>query len=285
VRQVLTGFVIGVPLTCATEFLLVARADGYPALMLATAPLLAFAGWLMTDPKRTGIGIGLAMFSSQFLAPQNLMHHDAVALFNNMLGQVAGVLLAFVIFHVVLPGHTMGNRAHVAAALWREALSTCTAPLRGHGERLRHRFDNRVRDLLAQLNAAAGPTPAPEARAVVRQALTLLELGHAVIELRTLLRVTAAGPAARALDATLHALAAYLAAPREDTRTAAIYALRAAGVVVRTGLAAMSASASATTACADAVRLRLALTDLHAIYTTLLDQAPQPSTNGAPDAA
>ncbi|MBB3223245.1 FUSC family protein [Pseudoduganella umbonata] len=293
VRQVLAGFALGVPLTFATQFLLVARADGYPAMMLATAPLLGFAAWLMTDPKRTGAGIGMAMFSSQFLAPANLMHYDAGAVLNNMLGQLAGVLLALVVFHVVLPGHTMGNRAHVAAALWREALSTCTARLRGRGERLRHRFDNRVRDLLAQLNAAAGPAPSPETRAVVRQALTLLELGHAVIELRVLLQAGIGSRVAHAVDAALQALAAYLAAPREDTRTAAIYALRAAGPVVRAGIAvasapvtaSASASAPVSTAGADAACLRLALTDLHSIYTALLDQVPQPALNGNADAA
>jgi hypothetical protein len=113
--------------------------------------------------------------------------------------------------------------------------------------------------------------------AVVRQGLTLLELGHAVIELRALLQMTADGPVARSCEATLQALAAYLAAPRDDTRTAAIYVLRAAGPAVRAGLATASG--------ADAVRLRLALTDLHAIYTSLLDQVPQPSLNGTPDAA
>lgn len=277
VKQVLTGFVVGAPLTYATEFLLVARADGYPMMMLATAPLLAFAAWLMTDPKRTGVGIGMAMFSSQFLAPVNVMHYDAGAVINSMLSQIGGVLLAFVIFHVVLPGHTMGNRAHVAAALWREALSACTAPLRGRGERLRHRFANRVRDLLAQLNAAAGPVPSPAARAVVRQGLTLLELGHSVIELRALLRAIGAGPVAKALDGTLRALAAYLAAPREDTRTAAVYAVQAAGPAVRAGLE----KAAGT----DVARLQAALTDLHSIYTSLLDQVPQPPLNGAPDAA
>ncbi len=278
VRQVLTGFVIGAPLIHATEFLLVARADGYPMMMLATTPLLAFAAWLMTDPKRAGVGIGMAMFSSQFLAPANVMHYDAGAVINNMLSQLAGVLLAFVIFHVVLPGHTMGNRAHVATALWREALATCTARLRGRGERLRHRFDNRVRDLLAQLNAAAGPAPSPETRAVVRQGLTLLELGHAIIGLRALLRATGPGPVAGALDGTLRALATWLAAPREDTRTAAIYATQAAGPAVRAGLEKAAGD--------DAARLRLALTDLHSIHTSLLDQAPQslPAAPAAPPA-
>ncbi|HEX8605967.1 MAG TPA: FUSC family protein, partial [Pseudoduganella sp.] len=179
-------------------------------------------------------------------------------------------------------------------------LSACTAPLRGRGERLRHRFASRVRDLLAQLNAAAGPVPSPETRAVVRQGLTLLELGHAVIELRVLLHATGAGPVADALDGTLRALAAYLAAPREDTRTAAVHAVQAAGPAVRAGLQ----RAAEAKADADAARLQAALTDLHAIYTSLLDQVPQQSAvdppatplaaplsappanpNGAPDAA
>jgi uncharacterized membrane protein YccC len=270
VKQVLTGFVIGAPLTYFTEFLLVARADGFAMMMLATAPLLAFAAWLMTDPKRTGVGVGMAMFSSGFLAPQNAMHYDAGAVINAMLGQVGGVLLAFAFFHVVLPGHTMGNRAHVAAALWREALAACTARLRGRGERLRHRFDNRVRDLLAQLNAAAGPVPSPQVRAVVRQGLTLLELGHSIIELRVMAR-TAGGPVAAALAATLRSLAAYLEAPCEDTRTAAIYALQEAGPAVRAALDRAAGD--------DAFRLRVALTDLHSIHTSLLDQVPQPPSN------
>jgi uncharacterized membrane protein YccC len=287
VKQVLAGFVIGVPLTFATEFLLVVRADGYPAMMLATAPLLAFAAWLMTDPKRAGMGIGMAMFSSQFLAPMNVMHYDAGAVVNNMLSQVGGVLLALVVFQAVLPGHTMGNRAHVAAALWREALSACTARLRGDGERLRHRFDNRVRDLLAQLNAAAGPAPSPEVRAVVRQGLTLLELGHSVIELRALMRSLAGGPASpispvsRALAATLQALAAWLATPREDTRRAAVFALQAAGQAVHAGLEHASGDAAGDIP----ARLAVALADLHSIHTSLLDQAPQRSPRGNHDAA
>ncbi|WP_338771704.1 FUSC family protein [Massilia sp. METH4] len=276
VKQVLAGFMLGAPLTCATEFLLVARADGYPMLMLAAAPLLAFAAWLMTNPKRTGMGVGMAMFSSQFLAPMNVMHHDAGAVINNMLGQVGGVLLAFVIFQVVLPGHTMGSRAYVAAALWREAEGTCTARLRKDGGRLRHRFDNRVRDLLAQLNAAAGPAPSPETRAVVRQGLTLLEMGHSVIELRGLARDIGDGASGRVLAATLQAIAAYLAAPREDTRTAAIHVLKDAGPAVRSALEHAAGD--------EAQRLRLALTALHSIHTSLLDQVPQHHFDGTPDA-
>ncbi len=267
VTQVLTGFLVAAPLTFVTEYLLVARAAGYPMLMLATAPLLALAAWLMTDPKRAGVGIGMGMFSSQFLAPLNQMHYDVQALSNGMLGQIVGVALAWVIFMVVLPEHTMGNRAHVAAALWREALATCTARLRGRGERLRHRFDNRVRDLLAQLNAAAGPTPSPETRAVVRQGLTLLELGHSIIELRALAATYGAGVLNTALNAALAGLAAYLRAPGPDTCRAAVDAVLATGPAVRAALALAP----------NDLHLKAVVADLHSIHTSLLDQLPQPT--------
>jgi uncharacterized membrane protein YccC len=262
IKQVLTGFVIGSPLTYGTVFLLLAHADGFPMLMLATAPLLGLAAWLTSDPKRAGIGIGMAMLSSQFLAPQHMANYDAGIVMNSLFAQTAGVVLAYLIFTVVLPEHTMGNRAHVAAALWREALSACTARLRGQGGRLRHRFDNRVRDLLSQLNAAAGPAPSPEARAVVRQGLTLLELGHAVIELRALAREK---DVQAALAPCLRAVADYLRAPGEPTCRTAVAALLAAGQAVRTAMA------------DDPPGLRAALTALHSIHTSLQDQLPPPT--------
>lgn len=266
VRQVMTGFLIAAPLTFATEFLLVIRANDFPMLVLAALPLFALALWLMTDPKRAGIGIGMAMFSSQFVAPVNLMHYDAAGMANGMLAQIAGVLLAWVIFAVLLPEHTMGNREHVRAALWREAVHACRRRL-GDGRRLRHRFDNRVRDLLSQLNAAAGPTPPAATRAVVREGLTLLELGHAVIELRMLLAASLDGPVRAALHTALARLAAYLRAPVAGTNAAAIAALLDAGSAIRAALAEGACEP------ARAARLRTALADLHAIYTSLLDQA------------
>lgn len=268
VKQVLTGFLLATPLTFATEFLLVIRAGDFAMLVLAALPLFALALWLMTDPRRAGIGIGMAMFSSQFVAPVNLMRYDAMGMVNGMLAQIAGVLLAWAIFAVLLPGHTMGNREHVRAALWREAVAACRRRLGRHdGARLRHRFDNRVRDLLSQLNAAAGPTPPAATRAVVREGLTLLELGHAVIALRVLLAASMGGPVPAALRTVLARLAAYLRAPVAGMNAAAVTALLDAGTAIRTALADGRCDP------ARAARLRAALADLHAIHTSLLDQA------------
>ncbi len=260
VQQVLTGFLIAVPLAFLTEFLLMTRADDFGPMVLVALPLLALGSYLSTGPKWAGVGIGIGMFSATLLVPANQMHYDVEAFISSELSLTMGVAVAYAMFKVVLPGHTMGHKGHVAAALWREALNTCTAP----PHRLKRCFDNRVRDLLSQLNAASGPAPGEAARSVVRQGLTLLELGHAVIELRQLIAASQPGPARHSLQQVVRQLADYLRAPTPAHGASALESLLHAGTAVRAVLA-------------DAVPerrlpLQTALTDLHSIYTSLLDQ-------------
>jgi hypothetical protein len=189
-----------------------------------------------------------------------MMRYDVESFLSSELSLTMGVAVSYLMFKVVLPEHTMGHRGHVAAALWREAQHACSARL----YRLKRRFDNRVRDLLSQLNAAAGPAPSAETRAVVRQGLTLLELGHAVIELRQLIAASHAGDARDSLQAVLRELAAYLDAPSRAAGEAALAAILSAGTAVRAALPDAQHERLA--------RLHMALTDLHSIYTSLLDQ-------------
>jgi uncharacterized membrane protein YccC len=274
IKQILAGFVLGWPLSFITEFFLVLPADSYPMLVLAALPLFALAAWLMTDPKRAGMGVGMSLFGAQVVAPLNLMHYDVASFLSTTLALQLGVVLAYVIFATVLPGHTMGHKGHVAGALWREARATCVSSLRRL--RLQHRFDNRVRDLLSQLNAAAGPAPDQATREVVRQGLTLLELGHSVLELRGLIASSERSAARNALQDCVLALAAYFKTPAQDSCATAVGTVLRAGAAVRAELPDAAPERAA--------RLRTALTDLHSIYTSLLDQLPQ-ATKGSPHAA
>lgn len=295
IKQVMTGFLIAWPLSFLTEFFLVLPGGGYPMLVLAAAPLFAAGAYLITDPKRAGVGIGMTLFSAQVIAPLNLAHYDVAAFLNTTLAMPLGVALAWAIFAVVLPQHTMGHKDYVAAALRREGLAVCAAPMRSllpylpapllrlwlrlwprswprprcgtpRLAAVRHRFDNRVRDLLSQLNAAAGPTPTEAAREVVRQGLTLLELGHSVLELRALIAEAGRSEARSALLDCVSALASYFKAPTQERCTSAV------GAVLRAGAAVRAALPDAATG--RAMRLRTALADLHSIYTCLLDQLP-----------
>jgi uncharacterized membrane protein YccC len=274
IRQVMLGFLIAVPACFITVFCFAVQANDYPMLVLAAIPLMALGAWLIGNPKRGGMGVGLTLFSSMFLAPSNRMYFDAANYFNGAIAELMGVGLAYLAFMVLFPEHTMGNRKHVAAALWREALAACTARLPGNtqgphatfraAQRLRHRFDNRVRDLLSQLNAAAGTTPNEKTRAVVRQGLTLLELGHATIELRALLATSPLNHVRDALQRVLDLQAEYLRAPDAASSEATRAAVLAASQAVRAALPAATPQRRP--------RLLAALADLHAIYTTLLDQ-------------
>lgn len=262
IRQILGGFLLALPLAFVCLFFGLARADGYPMLVLAMLPPLMLGSYISTMPKRAGVGIGVNLFTATVVTPVNLMQLDGAAFLNTALALILGVALAYVVFAVLLPGHTMGHKDHVAAALWREALDTCVASPR----RPKQRFDSRVRDLLNQLNAAAGPAPGEATRAVLRQGLILLELGHSVIEMRALIAVSAPSAASAALQHCVAQLAAYLRAPDQPSCRAALAALQQAGAPVR--------QAQDGAGGLRAARLQTALADLHSIYTSLLDQLP-----------
>jgi len=264
VQQVLIGFLLAIPLDFITEFFMIARSDSFFPMTLAALPLFSFAAYLCSGPRWAGVGIGMGMFSATLVVPMNMMRYDVESFVSSELSLTMGVVVAYLMFKVVLPEHTMGHRGHVAAALWREAQNACTKSL----YRLKRRFDNRVRDLLSQLNAAAGTAPSAETRAVVRQGLTLLELGHAVIELRQLIAASHAGDARDSLEIVLRQLAAYLHAPSRATGETALQAILDAGSAVRAALSDVLPDAQHERR----ARLNTALTDLHSIYTSLLDQ-------------
>ncbi|MGK5025277.1 FUSC family protein [Janthinobacterium sp. RB2R34] len=262
IRQVLTGFFIALPLSLVCVYFVLVHGDGFPMLVLSFAPFLAVALYLMSNPAKLGIGLGVGTFITQ-MAPTNLMHVDGAAFLNTSMALIVGLALAGLVFAVILPEHTMGHKDHVGPALWRETLRACTTRL-AQGSANKHRFDNRMRDLLSQLNAAAGPAPGEETRAVVREALTLLEIGHSVIEVRELVATSKApGAATRALGRCVASIAAWLRTRHDADLQVAINATLQAGACVREAQSGAGAERH--------VRLQTALADLHSLYTSLLD--------------
>jgi len=262
IGQCLIGYLLALPLAFVSVYFVQVQAHGYPMLVLSMLPAFAIGTYMNGTPKFAGVGVGMNLFLSQTLVPANVLNIDSTAFLNNGLALILGVLLAWVMFKVILPDHTMGQKDHIATALWRETLNTCE----GRRSGLKHRFDNGMRDLMAQLNAAAGPVPDRATRAVVRQALTLLELGHSAIEMRELIATSAPGAARTALQDCIRQLAAYLRRPDPDRCRKAIAAILEAGLHVR--------QAKLDAAPERAARLQTALVDLHSIHTSLLDRLP-----------
>ena len=269
VKQILVGFALATPLAYVCTFKLLNQADSFALLALAMSPFLALGCYLKCWPKTAGVGTGITLLMAQAVNPENMMSYDVVAFFNDGIARLLGLALAGMFFVLVLPEHTMGSRRHIAAALWREALNACRAGL----PHLKQRYGNRVRDLLNQLNAAPGPADDPARQATISQAITLLELGLAIIDLRQLARDAGDAPVRRALDASVAALADYFAAPQPPQLRLAMAALLAAGPPIRAQLAVALPEAAPS--------LNRALATLHLIHTSLLDAMPQPDA-GAP---
>ncbi|UTH76229.1 FUSC family protein [Chromobacterium sp. IIBBL 290-4] len=268
VKQILIGFAVGTPLAYVCAFWMVNQAEGFAQLALAMAPFLALGCYLKSLPKTAGIGTGIILMIAQGVEPQNLMRFDVTGFFNDSIARLLGLGLAALFFVLVLPEHTMGSRRHIAAALWREARSTCRAAL----PHLRQRFGNRIRDLLNQLSAAPGPRDDPARQATVSQAITLLEMGLAIVDLREL----ADGAPSAVRQALLEAVAAldrYFAAPDEAALRQALAALRAGGPPIRERQAAAWPDEFA--------RLKRMLATLHLIHTSLLDALPDTGENHA----
>ncbi|HEY4318767.1 MAG TPA: FUSC family protein [Herbaspirillum sp.] len=268
VRQIALGFVLGVPLAFICNFFLLSHAEGFAMLALCIAPFIAFGTYLTTMPKLAGIGLGLNLFLSQTVFPENGVHADPTAFMNNAIAFVLGAALAWLVFTIVLPRHTVGQKDYIAAALWREARRTCTA-LRPSSP---HAFDNRIRDLLNQLNTGAGPAPDQATRAIVGQALTLLELGHSVINMRELMPLSPSAEVRAALQRCIAGISAFLRAPTGGNRAAVIEAILEAGRLVREERPGAAAERLP--------RLNMAYADLHSLYTLMLDHEQLVSAEG-----
>jgi uncharacterized membrane protein YccC len=259
VRQIALGFMLGLPLAFVCNFFLLTHADGFAMLALCIAPFIALGTYLTTMPKYAGIGLGLNLFLSQTVFPENAVHADPTAYLNNAIAFVLGAALAWLVYTLVLPRHTVGQKEYIAAALRREACRTCTAARPPSP----HTYDNRIRDLLNQLNTGAGPAPDEATRAVVGQALTLLELGHSVINMRELIPLSPSAAMRAALQRCVTGIAAFLRSPTARNRDAVVEAILQSGRQVREERLGASAERMP--------RLNMAYADLHSLYTLMLD--------------
>jgi uncharacterized membrane protein YccC len=268
VRQIVTGFVVAAPLAFLCDFFLMVHAEGFAMLALCIAPFVMIGIYLTTIPKYTGLGLGMNLFLTQTILPENATRPDPTVFMNNSMGLILGGSLAWVVFVLVLPRHTVGQKAYIASALRREALDACTSfrPVSPQ------RFDNRIRDLLNQLNAGAGPAPDAATRSVVGEAMTLLELGHSVINMRQLIPTSPSRNLREALQTCVEHIADFLRSPTLAHRQAVLDSILLSGRLVR--------EARPTAKSERMPRLNMAYADLHSIYTLMLDHEQLMPTSG-----
>ncbi|GGI16785.1 FUSC family protein [Oxalicibacterium faecigallinarum] len=274
IRQTTVGFTLAVPFAFFCAFFMLNHVEGYLMLILAMLPFLLIGAYLSTWKKIAGIGIGFNLMFAQMIAPENMMRFDVVTFLNDSMAQVLGLILAALMFALILPEHRQGSRRHIASALWEEALHLCV----GNKPDLRHHFESRVRDLLNQLNMGIRGTADAATRLTLSQAVTLLEIGHAILDLRDVrAQLTQDDAAGKALDTCIDRLASYFRSQGKDSTEQALSGTQDAGRIVRQSLQQDDADAKGK-------RLwQRALTDLHMIHASLLDSTlPAADANTEP---
>jgi uncharacterized membrane protein YccC len=153
--------------------------DGFPLLCLVLSPVLVLGSFLSSRPQLAGYGLGLLIFFSTGSVPDNLTIYNPYGFINDYIGMVLGMLVCAAAGAIIMPPNSRWMWSRLEQDLRQQVLFAISAPLRGLGSS----FESRTRDLLHQAYGLAAGQPEVQ-RNLLRWMFVVLEVGHAIIELR-----------------------------------------------------------------------------------------------------
>ncbi|MCG1042008.1 FUSC family protein [Mycetohabitans sp. B8] len=245
--------------------------NGYALLCATLTPLLMFGVLMSTRAGWAAFGMGYCVFFCFLAGPDNVVRYDPSSYMNDAIALIAAMLVVALVSAVLLPPASPWLHKQLQRALLHQVVDACATRL----SRARQYLESGTRDLLHQANAVTADRPDLQMR-MLSWTFTVLEVGHAVIELRMELdrlpaepRYSANMPWRQAAQHMLNTLAGLFSAPSHrrlvDAREATAASIDAALVMLR------SVAGSRD----DRHRLQRTLSYLHFIRTALLDaQSP-----------
>ncbi|MBO9535786.1 FUSC family protein [Herbaspirillum sp.] len=263
-------------------FHLLPRADGYWMLAAMLTPMLMLAVLLTTKPKWAGYGLGICIFFPFLAVPDNFARFNAAGYLNEAVALMVSLTVTAISFMVLLPPTTDWIVRVLEKQLRKQVVDACFGKL-GH---LALKFESGTRDLMHQITMLTSSRP------TLRQiafgwTFATLEVGHAIIELRTELNgirterpdLLPAGAYA-ALNRLRETIPALFNTPNRDTFANALAANDHAIAQVQQAIGPHYRERS------ERHRLQRTLSYLHFIRTALLDpQSPlHTMRDGAADA-
>jgi uncharacterized membrane protein YccC len=177
--QMACGTFLGAILGFIEMFFVYPFIDGFPLLCLVLAPVLVLGSFLSSRPQLAGYGLGLLIFFSTGSVPDNLTIYNPYGFINDYIGMVLGMLVCAAAGAIILPPNSRWMWSRLEQDLRQQVLYAISAPLRGLGSS----FESRTRDLLHQAYGLAAGQPEVQ-RNLLRWMFVVLEVGHAIIELR-----------------------------------------------------------------------------------------------------
>jgi len=177
--QMACGTLLGAICGFVETFFIFPDIDGFPLLCLFIAPVIMLGAYLSSRPQWAGYGLGLLVFFSIGSVPDNLTVYNPYTFINDYIAMVIGMLFCAAAGAIILPPNSRWLWHRLEDDLRRQVIFAISAPLRGLGSG----FESQTRDLLNQAYGLAAGRPEVQ-RHLLRWMFLVLEVGHAIIELR-----------------------------------------------------------------------------------------------------
>ncbi|QVX14272.1 FUSC family protein [Pseudomonas congelans] len=177
--QMAGGTLLGALSGFIETFFLFPHIDGFPLLCLLLAPVFVLGAYLGSRPQWTGYGLGLLIFFSLGSVPDNLTIYDPYTFINDYIAMVIGMLICAAAGAIILPPNSRWMWQRLEQAVRNQVVFAISAPLK----RLGSSFESQTRDLMHQAYGLAIGKPLVQ-RELLRWMFVVLEIGHAIIELR-----------------------------------------------------------------------------------------------------
>ncbi|MBV8624436.1 MAG: FUSC family protein [Herbaspirillum sp.] len=270
-RTVAIGVVFAAIAGYLYTFHILPRLDGYWMLASALMPMLMLAVFLTTKPNWAGYGLGICIFFPFLAVPDNFARFNAAGYLNEAVALMVSLIVTAVSFMLLLPPTTNWTVRVLEKQLRKQVVDACFGKL----AHLALKFESGTRDLMHQITMLTSSRPALRQVALGWMFATL-EVGHAIIELRTELNgIRTETPdllppsAMAALNGLRETIPALFARPDGATLAAALAANDQAIVEVQQAIGPHYRDRS------ERHRLQRTLSYLHFIRTALLDpQSP-----------
>lgn len=278
--QMACGTMIAAVLGFIETFFVFPLIDGFPLLCVVLAPVIVFGTFLVSRPKYVGVGLGLLIFFGIGSVPDNLTLYNPYSFINDYIAMVIGMLVCAAAGAIILPPNSRWLWRRLEQDLREQVVYAISGKLKG----LASSFESRTRDLLHLAYGLAAGQPQVQ-RDLLRWMLVVLEVGHAIIELRKEQAILPVHPAYAESQAWRQAI-------RTMGRALVRLFLQPSASNLERGLVAVDHAISRVQATDepfaphfDTSALRRVKSYLHFIRTSLLDpQSPLAALKGAPHA-
>ncbi len=177
--QMACGTLFGALIGFVEMFFIFPLIDGFPLLCVMLAPVIMLGSFLSSRAQYAGVGLGLLIFFCTGSVPDNLTVYNPYAFINDYIAMILGMLVCAAAGAIILPPNSRWMWHRLEQDLREQVVFAISGGLKG----LASGFESRTRDLLHQAYGLAAGQPRVQ-RDLLRWMFVVLEVGHAIIELR-----------------------------------------------------------------------------------------------------